>query len=154
MATLDGERIITLVGEYQARVGYRFINVEPPQTCRGCPLFQACVGRLEPGRMYEVVKVRDKRHPCRLHEGGVRVVEVVEVPITIALPSKLALEDLVFTFNPRRCPSNSCGLYELCNPPLIKRGDRLKVVAVLNERFKCPKLGVLVKSLVKRLPPS
>jgi len=148
------ERIVTLVGEYQARVGYRFVNVEPPKACRGCPLYQVCVGRLEPGKVYEVVRVRDRKHPCRIHEGGVRVVEVVEAPITMALPSKVALEDVVLTYDPGRCGDEGCSMRGLCYPEALRRGDKLRVVKVLGERFKCPRMGVMVKVLVKRLPPS
>lgn len=145
---------MTLVGELQARVGYRFINGEPPQACRGCNLYQVCVGRLEPGVVYEVVAVREKKHPCKIHEGGVRVVEVVEAPIELALPPKLALEDLVVWFRPQKCSEVTCRFHRLCSPPMISKGEKFRVIKGDLGKLPCPRGLGLVKVLVKREPRS
>ncbi len=154
MSFLTSERrIVTLVGELQARVGYRFVNTEPPTTCKECRLFHVCVGVLEPDRVYEVVAVRRVKHSCPLHEGGVRVVEVVEAPIEVALPSKVAVEGLIFHYRPPKCGLQDCQHRRLCSPRGLREGDRCRVEEVKGARLHCPKGLDLVQAQVRRLPP-
>jgi len=99
---------------------------------------------LEVGRVYEVVGLRDKVFSCKLHEDGVRVVEVVESNIPAAIPSRKAFEGAVITFYSQKCEFSLCEYSELCEPAGIYDGDRCKILEV-GEKIKC-KCGL---SLVK-----
>jgi len=72
------EKIITMVGVKQARKGFEFLHESPSEKCEKCKYYRVCIGNLEAGRVYRIVGLREKTFPCPLHEGGVRVVEVVE----------------------------------------------------------------------------
>jgi len=102
------------------------------------------------GRVYEVVGLRDKTFPCRLHEDGVRVVEVVESDIPATVPSRKALEGAVITFQSQRCDALPCEHSELCEPVGLCDGDRCKIVEV-REKIKCKRGLSLVKVLLSRL---
>jgi uncharacterized protein (UPF0179 family) len=150
----EARRLVTLVGSLQARVGYRFISSEPPSTCRECRLFHACVGVLEPGRVYEVVAVRRIKHSCPLHEGGVNVVEVEEATVEAALPSKIAVEGLIAQYRPPKCSLLDCEHRSLCQPLGLKEGDRCRVVEAKGLKLPCPRRFDLVRARLRRLPPS
>lgn len=147
-------RIVTLVGSSQARVGYRFVHVGPAKPCMTCRLFQACVGALEPGRLYEVMAVRGVKHDCPLHEGGVVVVEVVEAAVEAAIPLKAAVEGLILSYRPLECAIEGCRLVRLCKPAWLRTGDRCKVVKVLESGLPCPRRLSLARARLERLPPS
>jgi len=85
------EVVITLVGEKLAKPGVEFIYYGPAEPCKSCRLARVCVGNLEPGRRYKIVKVRNIEHSCPLHEGKVRVVEVVEPAVEILMDPRMAI---------------------------------------------------------------
>ncbi|MCX8204383.1 MAG: UPF0179 family protein [Candidatus Nezhaarchaeota archaeon] len=149
---LEARRIVTLIGSSQARVGYRFVHLGPSKPCELCKLLRVCVGALEPGRMYEVVAVRRTRHDCPLHEGGVKVVDVVEAPVEVAIPLKVAVEGLIISYRPLKCGFKDCMLTYLCKPKWLRAGDRCRVVAVLEAGLPCPKKLSLAKARLARLP--
>ena len=59
-----GKEVITLVGEGQAIIGFKFVASQPPEVCVSCKLFKVCMSRLATGRNYEVIEVKDKEHYC------------------------------------------------------------------------------------------
>lgn len=148
------KRLVTLIGELQARVGYRFSYSEPPNLCRDCRLYDVCIGVLEPGRLYEVVKVRGVKHRCLIHEGGVKVVEVVEAPVSAALPSKMAVEGLIIQYRPITCELHDCKLHSLCSPKWLKPNDRCRVVEVVSSKLSCSRGLNLAEVRLQRLSPS
>lgn len=143
-------RIVALIGKSQAKKGYRFIYSGIGKPCLSCKLKPVCVDKLEAGRVYEVVAVRDKVHPCELHEGGVRVVELEEAPVLTAIPSKLAIEKAIVTFNPIPCQRAQCAAYEYCATPALKAGDKCLILEVL-EKLPCGKGLSLRKALLRRI---
>ncbi len=145
--------VITLVGVKQAKKGFVFIHKGPSSNCEGCKYYQVCIRNLETGRVYKVVKLREKVFPCMLHEAGARVVEVVESNILAALPSKLAIEGAVITFRKGDCNVQACEHLELCAPRGLANGDQCTVLKI-GEKILCPNDLSLVKALLHRLRSS
>lgn len=121
--------LVTLVGEKLAMKDVEFIYNKSLSECRDCKLKTVCFN-LEEGKKYRIVKVRDVRHDCKIHEGGVRVVEVERVPISIAIDSKQAIEGSTVTFELKDCKILSCKNYKLCHPMSIKDGTKVKVLSI------------------------
>jgi len=153
MLLVQKRSVITLVGVRQARKGFVFIHQGPGSGCEGCEYHQVCIRNLEVGRAYEVVRLRKKVFPCKLHEAGVRVVEVVESDILVALPPKLAMEGAVITFWARECYVEACEYYELCIPQGLLSADHCAVLKI-GEKIACSRGLPLVKTVLRRLPSS
>ena len=81
--------LVTLIGEKLAKESDEFIYVGPNNECRNCKLKTVCFN-LKLGRQYKIIKIREKRHSCNIHEGDVAVVEVQEMPITTTIDKKLS----------------------------------------------------------------
>ena len=67
----------TLVPEYMARKGERFVYLGPSEPCRHCGVKNICLSQMEEGAEYRVEDVLEERYECALSEGevvGVRVV--------------------------------------------------------------------------------
>ncbi len=116
-------RFLTLVGATQAKVGFKFIHYGFAESCLSCQLRKVCIENLEPGRIYEVVNVREMEHPCALHENGVRAVEVVLSPVQTALESKQAIKGATLTYKQVDC-NLECSNVDLCKPTVLKSGDK------------------------------
>lgn len=99
------------------------------------------------GRVYEIVGLRERTFPCKLHEDGVRVVEVVGGDVPAAVPSRVALEGALITFQPQKCESLPCEYSELCEPVGLRDGDRCKVLEV-DEKIKCKRGLSLLRVLL------
>ena len=145
--------MITLIGVRQAREGFAFIHQGPSPECEGCPYYQVCIENLDAGRVYEVVGLREKIFPCKLHEIGARVVEVIESDILAALPSKATIEGAVITYQKQECSIQECQLYERCVPRGLVNGDRCLILEV-GEKVKCSRGLPLVRVVLRRLPAS
>jgi len=118
---------ITLIGEHIAKEGNEFVFNGPAPECRECKLKVACLN-LEPGQHYKIVEVRPKHHDdCFIHEGGVRVVRVEEIPQKIAVRRKQAIEGSVITPEERKCNFVGCPNYRYCFP-LGARKSKYKVL--------------------------
>lgn len=126
---------ITVVGKGQAVEGREFVYIGPLSGCRTCKVKNICF-HLEAGRRYVVRRARDTSHSCNVHEGGVRVVEVDEVPFEISVPSKLAIDGSVISFQVPRCPKTGCPHYSLCIPVGVSGAQKLRVVRV-GEPIEC-----------------
>jgi len=150
MSKDDKRRIITLVGVKQARKGLKFLHEKSSEKCENCEYYKVCIGNLETGRVYKIVKLRDKVFPCPIHEGGVKVVEVVESEIFAAISEKMALEGAVIIFHPEECENISCKYKNLCFPTGLYMGDRCEIVKV-EDKIECEKGLQLVKAELKRI---
>ncbi len=128
--------MITLVGEHQAREGVEFVYHGPLATCRECNLKTVCLN-LDPGGRYRIIGLREIRHDCRMHEDGVRVVEVERIPTRCAVTSKLAIEGSTITLDGTNCDNLGCQHYRLCNPPGVGSNQKRKVASVYRS-LDCP----------------
>lgn len=143
--------LITLCGLRQAQPGFRFVHLGPTKQCLGCDLLRFCQGRLQEGRIYVVVALRQKVFPCAVHEGGVRAVEVEEATVQAVVPVRLAIEGAVILFNQQECDMQSCPSSRECHPVGLFNGDRCQVLSLL-ARVDCPKGRELRTALLKRTP--
>lgn len=91
---MSKESKITLIGSKLAKTGGEFIYLGEIEECKNCKFKRLCHGNLEVGRKYKIVSVRSANHPCIVHEGGVKVVEVVLADLTIMIESKRHLKEL------------------------------------------------------------
>ncbi|MEM3013041.1 MAG: UPF0179 family protein [Candidatus Bathyarchaeia archaeon] len=148
---MEGKRIVTLIGSGQAKVGTVFIHKGAGSKCSECEYSKVCVHNIEPGRIYEIVGVRDKILFCKQYETEMKVVEVTNAKIPSSLPSKQAITGAIVVFNAPECKNEGCERYELCFPLGLKDGDRCEVVEV-TETFQCP-LEVSRKKAFLRLAP-
>ncbi len=142
-------KIITLVGQKQARKGFTFLNEGSLKECETCSLLKVCVAKLESGRIYVVTEVREKIFPCPIHEEGVQVVEVIEPDIEAVIEHRVAFPCSTITFQPQPCQEASCPQYGSCVPAGIKAGDKCKIVEV-KEPVVCPLHLRLVSVLLQR----
>ncbi|ASJ00879.1 UPF0179 family protein [Thermococcus gorgonarius] len=123
--------VITLVGEKLAKPGLEFIYYGPAEPCKSCRLARVCVGNLEPGRRYKIVRVRNIEHSCPLHEGKVRVVEVVEPPIEILMDPRSAILGSKVTLKFVDCSDPE--KESLARPEGLFEGDQVKIEEIVGE---------------------
>jgi len=123
--------VITLVGEKLAKPGLEFIYYGPAEPCKSCRLARVCVGNLEPGRRYKIVKVRNIEHSCPLHEGKVRVVEVVEPAIEVLVDPRLAIVGSKITLKFVDCSDPEKA--DLVRPEGLFEGDTVKILEILDD---------------------
>ncbi len=125
---------ITLLGELQATVGERFLYEGPNDAsdalCAPCKLQSICFN-LEDGETYEVKAVRDKGHPCFLHERGVaRVVEVAPATHEAVIPARGLVEGQTFVYPQRECENPGCALWRSCVGGAPRVGAQYRVASV------------------------
>ncbi len=130
--------LVTVVGESQCRKGFEFVFGGPLADCRDCKVKNVCF-HLEQNRWYRVVEVREVHHECKVHEGGVRVVEVERIPIQAAIPARAAVEGSMLTFEESDCDRLGCAHHRLCRPFGPGEGVRYQVQKVLNSDVDCPR---------------
>ena len=105
---------------------------------------------LEPGRLYEVISVRDVVHECSVHENVVTVT-VREPEFEVAIKSRLAMPGSTLTWENSNCDRLLCEHYNThCQPEYLQKGDRLHIKEK-NGKIKCPKGEKLTKIEVTRL---
>jgi len=147
----ETSRKITIVGLRQAKEGFTFVHSTALEECKSCDLLKTCIENLEPGRVYTVTKVRNKTFPCRVHEEGVRVVEVEEPILKVAIEPRLSFPLATITFNPQDCRNLCCENSRFCVPCGLVEGDKCKILEV-KELLACPLRRSLVRAVVRREP--
>lgn len=115
-------------------MGDRFVyegpNLGPAALCAPCKLQGICFN-LEPGETYEVRQVREKGHPCFLHERGtVRVVEVAAASHDSILPARGLVAGQVIVYPQRECPNRGCALWRSCVGGAPRPGASYRVESV------------------------
>lgn len=140
-----------MVGVKQAKEGFMFLHEGPAGQCKDCEYYNVCMKNLETGRVYRVLKARDRTIPCKLHLDGAQVAEVVESEVEAALDKKCAIPGVIVTFSGRTC--HSCENQERCRPQGLVDGDRCKVLEV-RQPISCPAGQGLVLSVLQRVPPA
>ena len=133
--------VITLLGPAQSSPGHRFVfqgpNDAPDAACAPCKLKSACFN-LEAGESYEVKTVREKTHPCFLHEGGtVRVVEVDRAQHDVILPARGPTEGGTYTYPTRECEFRGCQFWQQCVGAPLRPGKNYHIIQV-GEVIPCP----------------
>ena len=141
--------IVTLIGKGQAKVGEVFIHRGPGSKCIDCKYSQVCVENIKSGRVYEIVKIRDKTLFCEQYEMEMQVVEVVNAKIPSTIPAKQAIPGAIITFRTPICNEEKCGSYDLCFPEGLKSGDHCEVLKVI-QSVQCF-LGFPRKKVLLRL---
>ena len=126
--------LVTLIGEKQAKKGNEFTYLGPINECKGCKLKNVCFN-LKPGRRYKIKKIREKRHECKIHSGKVAVVEVEELPLTIAIDRKLS-EGATTKIKKDKCNNIGCKNYNLCKIKLQK-DKKYKIIKIYGN-IECP----------------
>ncbi len=136
-------KIVTLIGRKQAKIGYKFTFLKPAnKECEKCKLYTSCIENLKEGQTYEIVAIRKKFHECPVHEDGVQIVEVKEKEKIALIESKIAFEGAIITFLTPNCREFTCKSYERCNTNLESE-KKYKIIEVLEEQ-PC-KLGKKLK---------
>lgn len=130
--------LVTVVGELQCRKGFEFVFGGPLAECRDCKVRNICF-HLEENKWYRVTEIREVHHECRVHEGGVRVVEVERTPTRAALPTRVALEGSMMTFDDCDCDWVACANYRLCHPPGTAEGMRFRILSIEPTELECPR---------------
>lgn len=133
--------LITLIGKNLAKGGVEFIYLGQSQTCKKCRLKTVC-SNLKERRTYRVVKVREKEHKCALHEGGVVVVEVEQLPAEVNIRKEEA-EGTAVAYQPIKCNNVMCNEYTACVPGIKEK--EYKIVKTM-DNVECP-LGYALKKV-------
>jgi uncharacterized protein (UPF0179 family) len=128
--------VVSLVGETQAKVGTTFIFHGSLSECRDCKRKTVCFN-LEEGTLYEIISVRDKKHDCNVHEGGVRVVELKKAPIETTLDTKHAIEGSTVKIDKNECLNMGCDSYTMCFLMKPKSNKKYRVTKVKGD-VNCP----------------
>ncbi len=130
---------ITLVGYLVAKEGYTFLHSGPAKECLNCRLRKACVDKLKKGHVYRVKKVLGIVNKCPINDKVVTV-EVEEVPVTAAIPKKMAVEGLTIKYEKIKCDTSDCPEKDVCAPRLLPERAKVKVVKIYG-RIQCRKHG-------------
>jgi uncharacterized protein (UPF0179 family) len=147
---MEEGRLVTLIGAKYAKEGEEFFFLGLSERCELCKLKKSCLN-LEIGRKYRIEKVRDEiKHDCYIHEDGVRVVEVIEPPVRVAIEAKLALKNSKIVFDSQNCEEMDCTLYDSCHPAGLRGGDRCTIIEVTGDPIVACKKGRTLK-IVKML---
>jgi uncharacterized protein len=134
--------LVTLVGEQLAVEGQEFVYLGSNSECRNCQLKTVCFN-LKPGRNYRITILRDKFHDCNIHEGKVIVVEVEELPLTVAV-TKEPSEGATITIEKKECKNIGCDSFEICTTTALQNG-KTHTVKKVYEKLTCPKNYELYK---------
>ena len=125
------KKILTLIGRKQAKIGYIFTFLRPPnKECENCKLYKICIGNLKEGQSYEIVAIRNKIHDCPVHQDGAQIVEVKEKEIVALIESNIAFKSAIITFHPPNCGEFSCSSFEKCNTNLQSE-EKYKIIEIL-----------------------
>lgn len=143
------EKRITLIGSRLAKTGNEFVYYGILKECESCKFKKICHEGMVVGRRYRILSVRSADHPCEIHEGGVKVVEIeVSQEIPMLIESRKALEGLTLSSG-IKCNNIICENYPLCNPEGIT--GKFKIVKVFRDKISCPKGLSLRKVIVSPL---
>ena len=151
---IDKKLIITLIGESLAKKNFKFFFMgksEKNEACDKCPTNNVCLLNLEPNRVYQIVELREIKHPCEIHRKGVvKVVECVLADVETIIESKQCFVGATLIYQKPECDESDCLYKELCFPEYLKEGDRIKILEIFEgEKLKdCKARGNIKKVLV------
>ncbi|MEM3736824.1 MAG: UPF0179 family protein [Candidatus Bathyarchaeia archaeon] len=134
---LNKSKVLTFIWEEQCREDFKFTYEGVAAECRGCRFAPVCHGNLAVHRTYRVSKLKDKIVECKAFGKHVRLVEVEEAVLEVAVRPESAINGAVIRFQPPICSEVSCKYYEKCVPAALREGDAIKIVSV-GTGFNCP----------------
>lgn len=117
-----------------AKKGNEFMYLGPNTDCKNCKLKTVCFN-LKKYRIYRIIGIRNKRHSCNQHDGGVRVVEVEELPI-VAVVEKRVREGEKLKVPPIECRRLDCENHDLCLNLGVEPQKEYKVSKII-EKLNC-----------------
>ncbi len=128
---MEIKRVMTLIGKEQAVIGKTFRLYSIPNECKQCKLFNICVARLRPGRVYRIAEVKHVGLPqpnkCLLTGEDMVPIIAEELPIVIPIPTKLFIEGVVITYVKSLITCNDARKY-LPNEEVLKEGTKVRIV--------------------------
>jgi hypothetical protein len=134
--------LVTLIGEQLAVEGEEFTYIGSSNECKNCQLKTVCFN-LKQGRRYRITKLRDKRHECGIHDGKVVVIEVEELPLTVAITKELS-EGKTTTVKKKECKHIGCDFFDICTITALQNGKNYTIKKAYG-KMECPKHNVLYK---------
>ena len=129
--------VLTLVTEAQAKPGIVF-RVKITPKCFLCPLYSLCVSKLKEGVKYKVKNVRNHIHFCKVIGEKMYVALVEEMPITVSLEAKKAVEGIVTSYTTIKCTIRECKYSRYCTSVPIENNTKIRVLKV-KEKVSCPR---------------
>lgn len=141
---------LAMVPEAQAVQGFAFKALIDPR-CFSCNFYQVCSRSLRSGWSYEVRRLRRASHVCPILGERMYVVEVEELPLPVAVESKVAIVGLKLRYKRVACDEKGCRFRKACAQAPLQDGESVKVVKIVN-RLDCPR--ELHLTLVELLPAS
>ncbi|HJH29991.1 MAG TPA: UPF0179 family protein [Methanosarcinaceae archaeon] len=143
----DSDTIITLVGSRLANEGMSFTFIGETPDCDKCNLKSTCMN-LEKGRIYTITNVRNATvHDCVVHDGGVIAVDVIIAPVTCSMDSRKAVEGAKTQYESPVCDEIECGMYDMCHPKGVKKGDKYTIAQVIGNMDEECILGYSLKKV-------
>lgn len=129
----EQETIITLIGTKLAKVGNEFVFKGAAKECEVCKLNKTCLG-LNIGSRYRITNIRTgEKLECFVHDSGVCAVEVVEVPIKVAVESRKAIKGSRMVYESLSCNLSDCENFILCHPSGLMQGNKFMIMNVEGE---------------------
>jgi len=127
--------LITLIGEKLAMEGLEFTYIGSNSECKNCRLKTVCF-HLKPGRNYTITNIRDKKHPCSVHEGNAVIVEVNELPF-IATVTKEVAEGTKTTVERQKCKNITCEFFNVCTNRILQKKKNYTIKKTFG-KIECP----------------
>ncbi|MCG2727442.1 MAG: UPF0179 family protein [Candidatus Methanoperedenaceae archaeon] len=129
----ESDTVITLIGTKLAKAGNEFFFRGAAKECEPCKLNRTCLS-LNPGSRYRITSIRTgEKLECFVHDSGVCAVEVVEVPIRMAVESRKAIKGSKIVYEPLSCTLSNCENLVLCRPSGFTQGDKFMIMNVEGE---------------------
>ena len=137
----------TMIGQGQARIGFRFVFKGSADKCVKCERYKSCSEPLEAGRVYEVRDVRRKRFICNLHGPDAKLVVVGEADYEANIESRSAVLNALIEYDPIECDL-PCNQQNKCFPTGLSKSERCLIVGV-GPMIRCPR-GKRISSVLLR----
>ncbi len=118
---------VTLLGTLLAKPGLTYIVGRPGPECEPCA-FKALCHNLPVGHRYRVARVREVTHPCAVHEGPVRVIEVEPARFETTFVGRGAVAGSTAQFQEKGCGRPDCPSWAVCHPPGLPPGLRVRLL--------------------------
>jgi uncharacterized protein len=136
---------ITLLAIAEAHEGYEFVYQGGAPVCRTCPYRHACL-TLDPGRRYQVTKVRSITHPCALQESEAHVVEVAPVARELVVDAQSAISGSSIEAGRYPCRRLDCPNWWACAGPSLPAKQKFRVTSVEPGPVEC-RIGRTLKRI-------
>ena len=127
--------LITLIGEKLAMEGLEFTYIGSNSECKNCRLKTVCF-HLKPGRNYTITNIRDKKHPCNVHEGNAVIIEVNELPFIAAVTKEVA-EGTKTTVERQKCKNITCEFFNVCTNRILQKKKNYTIKKTFG-KIECP----------------